>query len=89
MIIILELNFLIASGRRVFASFEMFQHIASSVSFLKMFLGKLFVICCKRQAIWVLSFSRCRLLKGSPERVSVISAVKMASLLGRKVSEMC
>lgn len=47
MIMILELNFFMASGQRVFASSQMFQHIASSVSFLKMFVGKIFVICCK------------------------------------------
>lgn len=86
MIIILELNFLVAAGRRLFANFQMFQHIAGSISFLKMFIGKSFVICCKRQAVWVLPFSRFKVLKSSPESVSVIPAVEMASLLGRKVS---
>lgn len=52
MITVLEINFLVASNHRMFASFQMFQRIASSVSFLKMFIAKISVIHCKRQAVW-------------------------------------
>lgn len=86
MITVLELNFLVASDRRTFASFQMFQRIASSVSFLKMFMGRIFIIYCKRQAVWVLSFSKFKLLESSQENFLVIYAVEMASLLARKVS---
>lgn len=68
------------------AGFRMFQHIHSSVSILKMFIGKIVVMCCKRQAVWVLSFPRFKILKSSPESVSVMSAVEMPSVLGGKVS---
>lgn len=64
----------------------MFQYIHSSVSVLKMFIGKIVVICWKIQAVWVLSLPRFKVLKSSPESVSVIPAVEMASLLGRKVT---
>lgn len=66
---ILELNFLVASDCRMFASFQMFQHGASNVSFLKMFMGTIFVIYYKRQAVWVLSFSKSKLLKSFQENI--------------------
>lgn len=51
-----------------------------------MFIGRIFVIYCNRQAVWVLSFSKFKLLKSFQENVLVIHAVEMASLLARKVS---
>lgn len=83
---ILELNFLLASDHRTFASFQMFQCIANSVRFLKMFIGRIFVIYCKRQAVWILSFSKLKLLKCFQANVLVIYTVETASLLTRKVS---
>lgn len=41
MITVLELNFLVASDLRMFAGFQMIQHITSGVSFLKMLIGRI------------------------------------------------
>jgi len=54
-----------------------------------MFIGKIFIIYSKRQAVWVLSFSKLKLRKSFQENVLVICTVEMASLLARKVSILC
>lgn len=44
MITVLELNLLVALDLRMFACFQMIQHITGSVSFLKMLIGRILII---------------------------------------------